>query len=157
MALRQMGTQVAYAIQHITVIPDQFPWITENLTHGAPADYGCGIPRIPPIRGLPYHPSNADRFQYISQNSRNDIHAANLFVRPIDAITDAAPIEATPTTTVEKETRIGQSSSLDVLLPIYAWSTSTHRRINTIMCASQPMRRLFERPCRSTRNARHYP
>ena len=100
-----MDPQFTYAKRHSAVIPDQYPWIQKTLTKGVSAEYSGGIPRILRIRGLPYQASNDEHCQYIAQKLCKDVCAGNLFAPPTSTIAEAAPIEATPTTTVEQKPR----------------------------------------------------
>ena len=97
-----MSPQVTYATQHSNVTPDKFPRIKEAMNSGVPTHYDGGAPPIPRQRGLPYHPNNAERFQYIDQKLWQDAYAEYRLVLAAETIADSARIAETPTTTVAR-------------------------------------------------------
>ena len=103
--LRKMDPQLEYAKQQYEVIPDQCPWVGRTLANGVSAEYSGGVPSSPRIRGLSYQSSNAEHCQYMAQKLWKDAHAENLFVCSTGRFTEATPIVAAPTTTVEKNSR----------------------------------------------------
>ena len=102
-ALRQMAPQLSFVSQYKHLIPNQFHWIFHSLTVGVVATYTGGVPVYPRTRGLPYQSSNEQHCLAIGEKFWKDIVTGRMFVCTTGSMGLHAPLEATPTTMVDKK------------------------------------------------------
>ena len=98
--MRKHNGQMGFASEHKDLFPVQYPAVVGILDQGVRAVYNRGVGFSPRVRGLPYNTASTD---LIAENFWKDIRAQRLFVCSTLSITLDTPIEATPTTTVEKK------------------------------------------------------
>ena len=102
-ALRQLAPQLSFASQYKHLIPDQFPWIFHTLTVGVVATYTVGVPTYPRTRGLPYQSNDDQHCLKIGEKFWKDILNGRMFVCTASSVSLHTPLEATPTTMVDKK------------------------------------------------------
>ena len=73
-------------------------------------DKGVGI--SPRLRGLPYNLTSHAPTGLVAQKVWNGVRSRRIFVRSTEKVLPDTPIEATPTTTAEKKTRIERRSQV---------------------------------------------
>ena len=102
-ALRQMAPQLEFADRFKEIIPGQYPWILHTFSVGVVAKYTCGVPVSPRTRGLPYQQNDEAHCLTIGGKLWKDIRAERTFVCTTKTVSVHAPVEATPTTMVDKK------------------------------------------------------
>ena len=98
--MRLHNEQLNFASGHRDLSPVQYPEVVNILDQGVRAVYNRGAAIAPRVRGLPYKKSPTEM---IAGKFRKDIRARRLFACSANCISQDAPIEATPTATVEKK------------------------------------------------------
>ena len=101
--LREMQHQVDFIHAHRDLCPAQYPALMQIPDQGVQANYTSGVRDIPRVRGLPYDTDKPDESLLIAGKFRKDIRARRIFVCSTAKVTDAAPVEAAPSTTLEKK------------------------------------------------------
>ena len=101
--LGNMKPQLEFATQFRSIIPDQFPWIEHALSVGVVAKYTGGVPVCPRTRGLPYQCTNEEHCHLIGEKFWKDILTKRMFVCTTRTVGPNTPVEATPTTLVDKK------------------------------------------------------
>ena len=101
--MRNYADQLEFAHEHNALFPAQYPAIVDILNRGVRAVYSRGVGVTPRIRGLPYNRSAPDQTLSIASKLWKDVHARRMFACSTATVTDETPIDATPTTTVEKK------------------------------------------------------
>ena len=132
--LRDMGPKLQFACSYADIIPEQLPWIKSTLTVGVDAIYEGGIPVNPRTRGLPYQMSGRQHCITIGGKMWNDVLAGRMFARTAKTVDLFSPVEATPTTMVDKKNP-GRAISTDKRV------IADLRRANLSIRTSSTMRR----------------
>lgn len=73
------------------------------LDQGAQSFYMRWWGGVPRVRGFPYNVNNAEHSMLIPGGFWKDTRGRRIFARPTATVTEATPVEATPTTTVDKK------------------------------------------------------
>ena len=99
---RDMADQVDFASNHRNLFPEQYEYLNKTLTQGVSAYYSGGVPLNPRQRGLPYQKTNEEHCRLIEEKLWKDVAAQRMLVCTTETVDANTPVEATPTTTVEK-------------------------------------------------------
>ena len=101
--MRAPNEQLDFAHEHALLFPAQYPAVTDILIQGVTAVYNRGVGVAPRVRGLPYNMTSPDQTLLIASKLWKDIAHRRIFVCSAAVVGEDSPIEATPTTTVEKK------------------------------------------------------
>ena len=116
--IREMATQAEFVTKYAHLFPTSATDMISVLTNGVVGYYQWSVPVPPTPRGLPYKITDAEQTSTILPELREDIARRRLFLCTTRMVGLDERLESTPTTTVERKTRIDRSVRIDALSPI---------------------------------------
>ena len=102
--MRMNADHMTFGNENRTLFPIQYPAVMGMLGHGVRAVYARGVVGALRKRGLPYSISTPATTELVAEKFQKDMRARRFFACPTKRISPDTPIEATPTTAVEKKT-----------------------------------------------------